>query len=147
MQNGSDFYVAKFLVTAGYLNVCDVAHAADIAAAGNIEFSTALLKSNYVQPGQFSVAADAVKGMEQSTVGPQIAQVLFQTALQRGITFEQAFQEVETKRSCSVNDFVNPAPPSTAGDSSERAPGILSGASPRTTLSLILSRRRHSVVS
>ncbi len=140
MQNGADFYVAKFLVTAGRLNVCDVAHAADIAAAGQIGFSTALQKSNYVQPGEFTVARDAVKAMEQSTVGPQIAQVLFKAALQRGITFDQALQEVTTRRSCALNDFIVPFPTNGAttgpANSTKNLPVVVGA----NTISSILKR-------
>ncbi len=147
MQNSSDFYIAKFLVSAGCLKVCDLAHAADIASAGNISLATALLKANYVQPRQFSLASYAVKAMEQSTVGPQVAQVLFQTAWQRGITFEQALSEVEPKRVGSVSDFVNAAPKARETKDSAPVQAIKSGASPRNTFQRILSRRRAFLAS
>lgn len=101
MHKGSEFYIAKFLVAVGRLKVCDVAEATDVAAACSIRFSSALLQQNYVQARELTLAADAVRAMEESNVGHETARVLFEMAMQRGISFHEAMTEASSKPAAS----------------------------------------------
>lgn len=93
MPSSFEYEVIKFLLAVERITVVDIADATDVAAEFKIPFLSALLRSQFVQPIELSVATEAVHAMTAKQVDEHRAAELFESALQKGLTFTQALAE------------------------------------------------------
>lgn len=105
MPSAFEYEVIKFLLAVERLTVGDLADATDVAAQFQIPFLSALLRSQFVQPMELSIATEAVQAIAAEQVTHARAVELFESAVQKGLTFSETLASANARQTAFYKGF------------------------------------------